>query len=296
MTLPAGTLLGSFEVIGLLGAGGMGEVYRAKDQRLGREVAVKVLAADFLAAPEHLRRFIGEARAASTLNHRNIITIFEVGQADGQPFLAMELVEGQTLRHLAAAGLLPLRKALDVMVQVAEGLAAAHEASLVHRDLKPENVMVARGRGAERLGKAEVEDLHGAVAGNHDVLGLEVAVDEARGVGRGEPFRDLADQLERLPDREEAARGDLSERLAVDELHGEKRLAGGLPDLEDRDDVPVVQRRRRARLADEPAKVLGVREEVGPEDLHGDLAAEPLVARPVDLAHASGAEERKHLE
>jgi hypothetical protein len=122
----------------------MGEVYRARDERLGREVAVKVLAADFLLDPEHLRRFIGEARTASSLNHRNIITIFEVGQADGQPFLAMELIDGPTLRKLAAGGLLPLRKTLDLTVQVAEGLAAAHEANLVHRDLKPENLMVAR--------------------------------------------------------------------------------------------------------------------------------------------------------
>ena len=144
MALPAGTKLGSFEVLGLLGSGGMGEVYRARDERLGREVAVKVLGADFLADPEHLRRFIGEARTASSLNHRNIITIYEVGQASGQPFLAMELVDGKTLRQLASGGLLPIRKALELMVQVAEGLSAAHEASLVHRDLKPETVMVAR--------------------------------------------------------------------------------------------------------------------------------------------------------
>lgn len=144
MVLTAGTRLGSFEVRGLLGAGGMGEVYRALDERLGREVAVKVLGAEFLSDTEQLRRFIGEARTASSLNHRNIVTIFEVGQAEGQPFLAMELIDGKTLRQLAAGGSLPLRKALDVVVQVAEGLSAAHEASLVHRDLKPENVMVTR--------------------------------------------------------------------------------------------------------------------------------------------------------
>jgi hypothetical protein len=144
MQIPAGTRLGSFEVLALLGEGGMGEVYRARDERLGREVALKILAADFLAAPEYLRRFIGEARTASSLNHRNIVTIFEVGRAGDRPFLAMELVDGPTLRQLAGKGLLPLRKVLDVVVQVAEGLSAAHEASLVHRDLKPENLMVAR--------------------------------------------------------------------------------------------------------------------------------------------------------
>ena len=144
MTLAAGTRLGPFEVRSLLGAGGMGEVYRALDERLGREVAVKVLGAEFLSDSEQLRRFIGEARTASSLNHRNIVTIFEVGQSEGQPFLAMELIDGKTLRQLEAAGQLPLRRTLELVVQVAEGLSAAHEASLVHRDLKPENIMVTR--------------------------------------------------------------------------------------------------------------------------------------------------------
>ncbi len=144
MRLPAGTRLGSFELLGLLGSGGMGEVYRARDERLGREVALKILASDFLATPEYLRRFIGEARTASSLNHRNIVTIFEVGRAGDHPFLAMELVDGPTLRQLAGGSLLPPRKVLDLTIQVAEGLSAAHEASLVHRDLKPENLMVAR--------------------------------------------------------------------------------------------------------------------------------------------------------
>ena len=122
----------------------MGEVYRALDERLGREVAVKVLGAEYLSDPEQLRRFFGEARTASSLNHRNIVTIFEVGESGGQPFLAMELIDGRTLRQLAAGVPVPMRRDLDLIVQVAEGLSAAHEASLVHRDLKPENLMVTR--------------------------------------------------------------------------------------------------------------------------------------------------------
>ena len=155
---------------------------------------------------------------------------------------------------------------------------------------------VARGGGAERLGEAEVEDLHGAVARDHEVLGLQVAVNQARLVRRREPLRHLAQQLEGLPDGKEAARGDMPERLALDELHGEERLAPRLADLEDRDDVPMVQGRRRAGLADEAPKVLGVGEEVGPEHLDRDLAPEPLVAGPVDLSHAAGPEEVEHLE
>lgn len=122
----------------------MGEVYRAKDTRLGREVAIKILAADFSADGERLERFAQEARAASALNHPNIVTIYELGQVEATHFIAMELVEGTTLRQLLLSGPIPLRKAVHIAAQVADGLAKAHEAGIVHRDLKPENVMVTR--------------------------------------------------------------------------------------------------------------------------------------------------------
>ena len=122
----------------------MGEVYRARDPRLGREVAIKVLPASFAQDADRLTRFEQEARAASALNHPNIVTIHEIGDAIGSPYIAMELVEGASLRELLAAGALPTKKLLDVAVQIAEGLAKAHAAGIVHRDLKPENVMVTR--------------------------------------------------------------------------------------------------------------------------------------------------------
>jgi len=122
----------------------MGEVYRARDSRLGREVALKVLPARFLSDREGLLRFAQEARSASALNHPNIITIFEIGQADSSPFFAMELIEGIRFRNLIDAGPLPVRRALDLGIQIADGLAKAHEAGIAHRDLKPENIMVTR--------------------------------------------------------------------------------------------------------------------------------------------------------
>ncbi len=122
----------------------MGEVYRAKDPRLSRELAIKVLPASFSQDPDRLKRFEQEARAASALNHPNIITIHEIGSSDGSPYLAMELVEGASLRELLASGPLAGKKLLDVAVQIAEGLAKAHGAGIVHRDLKPENVMVTK--------------------------------------------------------------------------------------------------------------------------------------------------------
>ena len=142
MTLASGSRLGPYEVLALIGAGGMGEVYRARDGRLGREVAIKVLPETVSADPERLQRFEQEARSASALNHPNIVTIHDVGQTEGTSWIAMELVEGQSLRQLLAAGALSLPKTMAIGAQVAEGLGRAHAAGIVHRDLKPENVMV----------------------------------------------------------------------------------------------------------------------------------------------------------
>ncbi len=144
MTLGAGTKLGPYEILAPIGAGGMGEVYRAKDPRLGREVAIKVLPAAFSQDADRLKRFEQEARSASALNHPNIVTIHEIGTANGSSYIAMELVDGPSLRELLAAGPLPTRKLLDVTVQIAEALAKAHGAGIVHRDLKPENVIVSK--------------------------------------------------------------------------------------------------------------------------------------------------------
>jgi eukaryotic-like serine/threonine-protein kinase len=141
MPLPAGTRLGPYEIVAAIGAGGMGEVYKAHDPRLNRHVAIKVLGAD-VAAPDALERFEQEARAASKLNHPNILTVHDVGREGGVFYFAMEWVDGRTLRDILRAGRLPLRRALEIAHQVAEGLAKAHVAGVVHRDLKPENVMV----------------------------------------------------------------------------------------------------------------------------------------------------------
>src|SRR5262249_34837945 len=144
LTLPAGTRLGPYEIVAPLGTGGMGEVYRARDERLGRDVAVKVLPAELAENAERLKRFEKEARSASALNHQNIVTVFDIGSTDGVSWIAMERVEGETLRKLLALGDLPQKKLLTIAAQIADGLAKAHETGIVHRDLKPENVMVTR--------------------------------------------------------------------------------------------------------------------------------------------------------
>ncbi len=142
MTLAPGTKLGPYEIVAPLGAGGMGEVYGARDTRLDRSVAIKILPAAFSADSDRLHRFEQEARSASALNHPNIVTIYELGEDNSTRYIAMELVEGKTLRELIGSGLLPIRKTIEIATQVAEGLAKAHEAGITHRDLKPENLMV----------------------------------------------------------------------------------------------------------------------------------------------------------
>jgi Tol biopolymer transport system component len=144
MSLAVGTKLGPYEILAPIGAGGMGEVYRAKDTRLGRDVALKILPDSFARDADRLRRFEQEARAVATLNHPNILAIHDIGQYEGSPFLVSELLEGETLRAVLDRGALPQRKTIDYGVQISQGLAAAHEKGIVHRDLKPENVFVTK--------------------------------------------------------------------------------------------------------------------------------------------------------
>jgi len=144
MPLTAGAKLEGFEVLGLLGAGGMGEVYRARDPILKRDVAIKVLPSVVSQHPERLRRFEQEAQAAAALNHPNILAVYHFGVFEGAPYLVSELLIGETLRQQLERGPLPVRKAIDTAVQIAHGMAAAHERGIVHRDLKPENLFVTR--------------------------------------------------------------------------------------------------------------------------------------------------------
>ena len=139
--LAEGQRIGRYQVTALLGEGGMGEVYLVQDMVLGRQVALKLLPAQFTRDADRLRRFEQEARAASALNHPNIITIHEIGRVDGAHFIVTEFIEGQTLRQQMAEARINLREVLDVTSQVASALAAAHEAGIVHRDIKPENIM-----------------------------------------------------------------------------------------------------------------------------------------------------------
>jgi serine/threonine protein kinase len=145
MRVTKGTLLGPYEVVAHIGAGGMGEVWRARDKRIGRDVAIKVLP-EFAPGDERVRRFEQEARAAGALNHPGLVTIFDVGTVEGSPYIVMELLEGQTLREAlgddVAPAPLPLKKAIDYAIQTASALAVAHEKGIIHRDLKPENIFI----------------------------------------------------------------------------------------------------------------------------------------------------------
>jgi serine/threonine protein kinase len=144
MALTSGTKLGPYEIVSPLGAGGMGEVYRSRDPRLKREVAIKVLPQAFSLDADRLRRFEQEALATAALNHPNILAVFDLGTVEGSPYVVSELLEGETLRERLSSGSIAVRKALDYALQIAHGLAAAHEKGIIHRDLKPENLFVTK--------------------------------------------------------------------------------------------------------------------------------------------------------
>jgi eukaryotic-like serine/threonine-protein kinase len=144
MLLSAGTKVGPYEIQSPVGAGGMGEVYRARDARLDRDVALKIVSGSFARDTDRLKRFEQEARAVAALNHPNILAVFDVGQHDASPYLVSELLEGESLREILDRGALPQRKTIEYGVQIAHGLAAAHDKGIVHRDLKPENIFVTK--------------------------------------------------------------------------------------------------------------------------------------------------------
>src|SRR5215813_14145781 len=184
MTLAPGTKLGPYEIQASIGAGGMGEVYRAQDARLHRTVAIKVLPASYSADRDRLQRFAQEARSAAALNHPNILSIFDIGDEQGAPYIVSELLEGQTLRERLRNGPLPSRKAIDYSLQVARGLAAAHEKGIVHRDLKPENLFITNDERVKILdfGLAKLTRPE-SPAGDHDAPTAQVGTEPGVVIG-----------------------------------------------------------------------------------------------------------------
>src|SRR5437773_5256689 len=169
-----GDTLGVYKVLALVGCGGMGEVYRAQDTRLKREVAIKVLPQAFAADRERLRRFEQEARAAAALNHPNLVSVHDMGTADGSPYIVAELLDGQNLGDVLRQGPVPARKALEYAIQAARGLAAAHDTGIIHRDLKPENLFITTD------GQVKILDFGLAKLTRADALGTDSGSGEAR--------------------------------------------------------------------------------------------------------------------
>ena len=177
MTLPSGARLGPYEIHSAIGAGGMGEVYRARDTRLNRDVAIKVLPAAFSTDPDRLQRFAQESRAAAALNHPNILSIHDIGEDRGTPYVVSELLDGESLRERMRTGPLPTRKVIGYARQIANGLAAAHAKGIVHRDLKPENLFITSDGRAKILDFGLAKFIHPESDSSDDAPTLQVATE-----------------------------------------------------------------------------------------------------------------------
>ncbi len=180
MALAPGSKLGPYEILAPLGAGGMGEVWRARDNRLGRDVAVKVLPDAVSNDSRALARFESEARAVAALSHPNILALFDIGEANGVQYAVTELLEGETLRALVSRGPLPVRRALEIAHEIAEALAAAHGKGIVHRDVKPENVFLAGNGHAKLLDFGLARHQPSSLAPERHPLSHHVGPDRAR--------------------------------------------------------------------------------------------------------------------
>src|SRR5712692_3895096 len=185
MTLVTGTRLGRYEIRSQLGAGGMGEVYRARDEKLNRDVAIKVLPATLSQNADRLRRFEQEAQAAGALNHPNILAVYDVGTHDGAPYVVSELLEGESLKERLGDGPLAQRKTIDYAVQIAHGLAAAHGKGIVHRDLKPDNLFITKDDRIKILdfGLAKLVEPIGEGVGQTEIATRRVQIDPGTVMG-----------------------------------------------------------------------------------------------------------------
>ena len=201
MGFEPGSFLGPYQVLERIGAGGMGEVYRARDPRLSRDVAVKVLPESAAVDPLRLHRFQQEARAAGALSHPNVMVVFDVGSHDGMPYLVFELLEGATLKEQLALGSLPPRKAVDYAMQIAEGLAAAHDKGIIHRDLKPGNLFVTRTGRLKILdfGLAKLQEPLDTTAAASGEGNAEMSTGTGMGMGMGTAGYMSPEQLQGLP-------------------------------------------------------------------------------------------------
>ena len=175
--MSANTTLSHYRILSKIGAGGMGEVYLAQDTKLDRKVAIKFLHEEFSKDADKLNRFVQEAKAASALNHPNILTVYEIGEVDGKNYIATELIDGQTLReHLSHKESLQLNSILKIGVQVSEALSAAHQAGIIHRDIKPENIMLRKDGYAKVLdfGLAKLSEPKAIATGSEDATRVQV--------------------------------------------------------------------------------------------------------------------------